>query len=113
MISDLETALGIGGTAIKDCQFTASTGTPSDARLNSADGWLTPPRGPPFYQNEYIQVDLGTLVKFTGISIQPHKLYKERRILNFKLHYSVAGIKWYPLRDGASAEKVRDVITLC
>lgn len=47
---------------IKDCQITASsddgTSTAADVRPN-ADGWVSAlDRGPPLYQNEYVQVTI-------------------------------------------------------
>lgn len=62
LVADMIDALGMESGDILDCQITASidngVGVPKHARPNTpgSKGWVTVTRGPPLYQNEYIQV---------------------------------------------------------
>ncbi|XP_067932987.1 uncharacterized protein [Watersipora subatra] len=98
---------------IPDCQLSASVddgqGTAQYARLDSAHGWATLKRGPPFYQNEYIQIDLGGQVRMTAVTIQPFKNDFDSRMTSFKLQYSWEGLRWEYLLEGG-VEKVFDVV---
>lgn len=101
---------------IKDAQITASSQwdgkhVPVQARLNFPEsggkrgGWIASKND----LNQWIQVDLGSYTRVTGIATQGRGIaYYHQRVTNYKLEYSDDGLTFHYYKvPGESSPKVK------
>ena len=89
---------------IEDSQITASSQftdnhAPKNARLNfvppegTSGGWSALTND----VNQWIQVDLSTESKISGIIIQGRQVWFEQWVTQYKVQYSDDGVNWNPV----------------
>ncbi|PAA81221.1 hypothetical protein BOX15_Mlig025174g4 [Macrostomum lignano] len=95
--------------AIADCQITSSgylgTDSPLHSRYNSTAAWTTLHRGPPFYGNEFLEINLGNRTRVSAVRLQSHKDDTNNKVDTFWFQYSEEGLLWFDVNSNNTNTK--------
>ncbi|PAA51165.1 hypothetical protein BOX15_Mlig025174g3, partial [Macrostomum lignano] len=108
-VPDCANPLGMESGAIADCQITSSgylgTDSPLHSRYNSTAAWTTLHRGPPFYGNEFLEINLGNRTRVSAVRLQSHKDDTNNKVDTFWFQYSEEGLLWFDVNSNNTNTK--------